>query len=281
MGNELPPFGRFSPTRGLWIDRTDRSIRITGAMELYGDEATPARATQIQNTVNTTWTKTFADGYSVSCNITVRYRGPGSSAGNFAQIEAHRTSGPSEVNSLTRNMSLNANNRVAFTWTVAHEFGHVLGLDDRYSESIFSSVAGTFDESWRTSTVQSGYEGNLMGAHQGVLGSQNVADLASENAPSPYWMNDDDHIRDWVSEHSNADIARLSTAHKLQAIRILMGGWISDDDMSAMDKICRSVTDRTESQRIQRGVNLLDFTSIGQRTQMRVIFSRMPGGWIR
>jgi len=281
MGNELPPFGRFSPTRGLWIDRTDRSISISGAVELYGEDATLARALQAQNTINTTWTKRFADGYSVSCNITVRFRGPGSSAGNHAQIEAHKTSGPSEVNTLTRNMSLNTNNAVAFTWTVAHEFGHILGLDDRYSESIFSSVAGSFDESWRTSTVQPGYQGNLMGSHLGTLGSQNVADLASENAPSPYWMNDDDEIRNWINTHPNADIARLSTAHKLQAIHILMGGWISDDDINAMEKICRSVTTQDESRRIQQGIDLRDFSSIGQRTQMRVIFTRMPGGWIQ
>jgi hypothetical protein len=121
----------------------------------------------------------------------------------------------------------------------------------------------------------------MMAVHRGTLAGQNVADLASENAPSPYWMNDDDHIRNWVFAHSNADIAVLSTTHKLQAIRILMGGWISDDDIRAMDKICRSVTTTAESTAIQRGINLSDFTSIGQRTQMRVTFSRMPGGWIR
>jgi hypothetical protein len=273
------PIGRFSPAPGIWVDRTDRSIRITGTMEAYGSQATAAIAATIQQTINSTWTQNFPDGYSIACNVTVNYRGPGTSASaNAAQIEIVNMSGPSNVNNLPgmgRKMTLNASAQNVFTWVAAHEFGHVIGLDDRYSESIFSSIGGHFG-CQRTTTVQAGYETNMMGVHRGALSGQNVADIASENEPSPYWMNDDDQVRNWINAHPAADIARLSTSHKLTAIRTLMGGWISDADMAAIGKICSSVNNRTEANAIRNGINLLDFTSIGQRTQMRVFFSQMP-----
>ena len=281
MANDVMPIGRFSPAPGIWVDRTDKSVKITGTMELYGGEATAARALSIQQSINTTWTQNFTDGYSVSCNVTVRYRASGSNASpNTAQIEALKPllNGPSNVNimpGMGKKMTLNANEADAFTWTPAHEFGHVIGLQDRYSESIMSKLKGTFGGT-RTSTIDTGYEGNLMAVDGGALGSQNVADITKENEPNPYWMNDDDHIRDWVNAHSNADIANLSTTIKLRAIKTLMGGWISDADMSAIGKICGVVTTKAEADTIRNGVDLLDFTSIGQRTQMRVFFSQMP-----
>jgi hypothetical protein len=93
-------------------------------------------------------------------------------------------------------------------------------------------------------------------------------------------MNDDDEVRDWVDAHSSGEISKLSGEIKLRAIKVLMGGWISDDDMNAIEKICLSVTTKAESEKIQKGIDLLDFTSIGQRTWMRVIFTRMIGGRI-
>ncbi len=277
MANEVMPMGRFSPAKGLWVDRTDRSVKITGQMELYGPEATAERATTIQNTINTTWTQTFPDGYSVSCNITVQYRAGNSGSGVVAEIEALKTDKSSQVDMLFgRKMLLNANESNAFTWTPAHEFGHVLGMQDRYSESIKSKIKAVYGGQRDGTVAHPGYAGNLMADDNGTMSSQNIADLASENAPSPLWMNDDDHIRNWVNSHSAEEIAQLPTAHKLKAIKVLMGGWISDDDMRAIGKICQNVKTRTESQTIQSGINLLDFSSLGQRTQMRVIFAGMP-----
>ena len=200
------PIGRFSPAPGLWVDRTESSIIITGAMEVYGPQATAVIATIIQQTINSTWTQIFPDGYSISTNIRVSYRGTGSRASpNTAQIEIVNISGPSHVNNMPgmeREMTLNAGSPNVFTWVAAHEFGHVIGMDDRYSESIFSKVGGRFGCT-RTNTIQSGYDGNIMGVHQGSLSSQNLADLASENEPSPYWINDDDQVRNWINISSH------------------------------------------------------------------------------
>lgn len=281
MGDVLP-VGRFSPAPSIFIDRTVNAVKITGRMELYGPEATAARAATIQQNINSTWTQTFDDGYSVSCNITVRFRDKDSRAGDGTQIEALKCDGPSHVSNsplFDRSMTLNANEPDAFTWTPTHEFGHILGLKDRYTESTMSSIRGKWG-GVRHTVASAGYQANLMAIDQGVLEKQNVADLASENAPSPYWFNDDEQVRDWINEHSAIEINMLSTKNKVKMFDPLMSGWISDEDVDAMVRICSSVDDAQESRSIQKGVDLLTFTSIGQRTRMRVGFSRMPGGWL-
>ena len=189
----------------------------------------------------------------MACNITVTYRGKGSRAGTATQIKADKIAGLSHVS--FGSMTLNANEADAFTWTPVHEFGHIIGLKDRYAEKIISSIKGQFG---------------------GALESKNVKDVAEETAPSPYWINDDDQVRDWVNGHALGDVGKLSTGNKLKAIKTLMGGWISDDDVAAMSRICSSVTSKTEADAIRHGVNLLDMSSIGQRTMMRVAFARMP-----
>lgn len=257
------------------MDRTGTSTTISGTMELSGPEATGVRAGQIETSINTAWTNSFKDGYSVKCKIVVRLRPPGTAATPVTQIDAVNGIAPSRFNPLTRVLTLNANEADAFTWAAAHEFGHVIGLKDRYSESIGSRLRGMVGGT-RTGGPDRGYKGNLMGETGGTLSSQNIIDLAEETAPSAYWMNDDDHIRDWVNAHTRADIQALSAADKLRAIWILQGGWISDDDVNVMGKICDAVTNKTEADAIRAGVNVLIFTSLGQRTTMRVFLSKMP-----
>lgn len=273
---DVLPVAKFSPSPGLFVDRTDKSVNISGAMELHGLEANIARATSIQDSINTTWTRTFPDGYSVNCTITVTYCGKKSNSGNVTQIEAAKILGPSHVSMLgRRSMTLNANEPDAFTWTSAHEFGHIIGLKDRYSETIMSKIKGSIGGE-RTNTVQAGYDGNLMAVDKGALESKNVKDIAEENEPSSYWINDDNQVRDWVNGHSLSDIGKLSTGNKLKAINTLMGGWISDDDVSAIARICSSVTSSTEANAIRSGVDLLNMTSLGQRSMVRMAFAKMP-----
>ncbi len=276
MGDVLP-VSRFSPSAGLWVDRNGNAIVITGSMELYGDEASAANAKTIQDSINNTWTRNFPDGFTVSTNITVTYRGSGSSAGSVTQIEACKMSGPSNVRPALngRKMTLNATEADVFTWTAAHEFGHVIGLDDRYEEGIVSKLKGTFGFQ-RSTSVTPGYNGNIMAVDQGVLESKNLADIASENNPSSWWLNNDDHVRDWVNSHGASEIARLSADVKLKAIHTLMSGWISGDDMNAIIRIMANVQNKAEADTIRKGVDPLDFSSIGQRTQFRVAESKMP-----
>ena len=225
------------------------------------------------HSINTTWTSSFPDGYRVSCSVLVRYRSEGVSAGRVAQIEAIKISAPSHVNMFTRSMTLNANETDAFTWTAAHEFGHVLGLQDRYSEGIVSHILGTFGGT-RTTTVDPRYQANLMAVSGGVLEARNLQDLASENTPS--WLNDDDRVLAWVMHHELGDITALSTKQKLAMLRTLAGGWVAREDEAGIVRICSSVRDPQQANAIRAGLDLLSFTDIGQRTRIRVAFSRMP-----
>jgi flagellum-specific peptidoglycan hydrolase FlgJ len=269
---DVLPVAKFSPAPGIFVDRTATSIHISGTMELHGDEASPERAKAVQDSINSAWTHAFPDGQNVSCNVSVNYRGSGSEAGQVTQIEAAKISAPSKWKS--DSMILNANEKDAFTWVAAHEFGHVIGLDDRYDETRWSHISGEFGGD-RSTTPKLGYEHNIMAVGGGALESQNVKDVARENEPSRYWIHDDDQVRDWVSGHSLADIGALPTASKLQAIDTLMSGWISDDDIAAITKICKSVSTRTEAEAIIHGVDVQQMTSIGQRTTVRVAFAEM------
>jgi hypothetical protein len=111
-----------------------------------------------------------------------------------------------------------------------------------------------------------------MAVDGGVLTSQNLADLAAENEPSPYWVNDDEQVRAWVT----TDVARLSAQSKLRAVRALLGGWLSTEDVAAIRKICGSVKSSCEANTIRTGVDLLAVSDLGQRTTLRVIFAQMP-----
>jgi hypothetical protein len=274
---QVLPVGHFSPARGLSVDRTGHSVVISGVMELYGPAANPARAASIQQAINTMWTRNFGDGYSIACHVVVRHRAPGSSPGEATQIEAAAGLRPSRISYglRGRSITLNTNERDAFTWAAAHEFGHIIGLRDRYSESIMSMIRGALGGS-RTTVAQPGYEGNLMAETNGTVGRQNVADIAAENEPSSCWIHDDDQVASWIRSHSAAEIGKLSTADKLRSVHVLQGGWISAEDMVAIGHICASVTSHKEAEAIRRGVDLSLFTDLGQRTRMRVFLARMP-----
>lgn len=138
-----------------------------------------------------------------------------------------------------------------------------------------SKIRSTWGGS-RIKTVEPGYANNIMAVAGGVLTSQNLADLAAENEPSPYWVNDDHQVSAWVSSHSFADVARLTTRSKLAALRTLLGGWLSEDDIAAIRKICGSVQSRAEAATLRAGLDLHSVSDFGQRTTLRVILSQMP-----
>ena len=274
MGN-TSPVARYSPAKGIIIDQTGHSIAISGKMAFYGPEATTARAQSIEYSINTIWRKDFPDGYSVACDISVAFLEKNVVAANASQIEALKMRSPSHVNVFTREMTLNANEALAFTWLAAHEFGHVLGLKDRYSESIISSIKGAFGGQ-RHTPAHPGYEHNLMAAKQGVLENRNLGDLIEENAVSAYWINDDNRVRDWVTHHKSAEIEQISSSNKLAMIKTLMSGWISDDDIQAISRICACVTTKKEADLIRSKNALRDISNVGQRMRIMVAFDRMP-----
>ena|GEM_PF-5371627 len=87
----------------------------------------------------------------------------------------------------------------------------------------------------------------------------------------------DSDIRDWVKAHALDTIAEVGTDLKLRMINRLLDGWVSDDDLDAVEKICRSVHNPDEMRAIRAAIEPreLDLTDLGQRTRLRIILGQM------
>ncbi len=271
-----PPVRQFLPTPGIAVDVVDQNITISGRAEVWGANATPAVAQTIQATINRVWSKTFPDGYTSLCTVTVTYRAPNTPATEVLQIQFETMKGISNAvrgnQGKVSRIQLNTIDSNELTWVVAHEFGHVMGLKDRYKESSDSRSSGD-NGGARTTTIDPGYEGSLMAQDEGQNSSQTIKDLNAETAPS--WTEEDDQTVAWLRSHTPGDIRALPTATKLAAIRTMMDGWISEADVAGMEKIILTVQNPAEARALRGGMNLSDFTSIGQRTRIRVAFSRV------
>jgi hypothetical protein len=103
-----------------------------------------------------------------------------------------------------------------------------------------------------------------------------IGRLAQSDAISPSVTGAQPRARAWVNTDASTDVARLSAQSKLRAIRALLGGWHSSEDMAAIRKICGSVKSSSEAAAIRAGVDLLSVSDLGQRTTLRVIFAQMP-----
>jgi LysM repeat protein len=266
----------------LVIDRTDKEVHVSGSMEGYGDGATRTNVATAEATVRKYWNQSFTGGYKVVCNVNINLRAPGASSSNDTKIDIDAGSGVAYVSGLTNNMTLYLKNENGtpsndLTWAVAHEFGHVIGLDDKYTEGFFSKVMAIIGkDSKRKTAIVPGYQGNIMAQSYGNLESKNIADIDKDN--SPYFYQKDDRIRLWVSRHSKEKIAKLNAATKIKMIETLLDGFISEEDLDAIASICKSVASHVEADVIGRaiGIRLTGMTDIRQRTRMRGIISNMP-----
>ncbi|MEA2162764.1 MAG: hypothetical protein QOK37_891 [Thermoanaerobaculia bacterium] len=119
----------------------------------------------------------------------VTSNGPSASdASDATQIELVRSgNAPSHVSRHwligSRYATLNMDESDALSWTAAHEFGHLLGLEDRYSESLWSRISSSFGGKRSGTTADPGYEHNIMAVVGGDLESSNVQALIAKNTP--------------------------------------------------------------------------------------------------
>lgn len=171
----------YNPGPGITITLSGNAFVINANMEVYGPGATAAIASQMQSTISRVWNASFSSGYSVRSNINITVRGATADSsrtgiyvlnadGMTRVAPSYWVVGSDEVRYYTGSPDSDIN------WTPAHEFGHLIGLDDHYSESVFSRVGGLFGGT-RTTTVDTGWEGNIMGSHGGVLESKNLEEL--------------------------------------------------------------------------------------------------------
>jgi hypothetical protein len=196
------------------------------------------------------------------------------------QIETSDMWGPSKVRSDyflagQKIMRLNSGGSDVYSWTAAHEFGHVIGLKDRYSESIGSFLKGCIRQP-RTTIPHKGYEHNMMAKHLEDIELVNLLDLVSETQPSPSWINDDDQLRNWLRTHSAADIAALASYEKLDAIRTLMSGYVSDADIAGIVRILGSMTTPGEAKSARETIDLMSLMAHGQRVTLEIALRALP-----
>jgi hypothetical protein len=98
--------------------------------------------------------------------------------------------------------------------------------------------------------------------------------LRDRDVPTRHLLGDTE-IRDWVAAQTPEALAALSLGEKLRMTNRLLDGWVSDDDLTAIRKICRNAS-ATEMTSIRAALHSreLDLTDIGQRTQLRVILAQ-------
>jgi hypothetical protein len=64
---------------------------------------------------------------------------------------------------------------VVNTWSQIHEFGHLLGLGDKYVD-VQHKFLGLF-KSYTESVPLKGYEGSMMGQYDGIVNEKTLNDL--------------------------------------------------------------------------------------------------------
>jgi hypothetical protein len=112
--------------------------------------------------------------------------------------------------------------------------------------------------------------GALVGVPAGMAGEA-LADVAYDEATI-----DDDEIREWIASHGLDDIRRLPAREKSRMIFSLMRGWISDEDVATIVRILDSVGSIAEMAALRQAIepHIIEMSSIGQRTQVRVALAR-------
>ncbi|MDP2782655.1 hypothetical protein [Devosia sp.] len=85
-------------------------------------------------------------------------------------------------------------------------------------------------------------------------------------------MTDDDQIGQWVRASEIGALGRQPVSEKI------IDGIISEEDMTAMEKILRSVTSGLEMNEIRHAMieGERDFSDLGQRTRFRVFLAQNP-----
>jgi hypothetical protein len=95
--------------------------------------------------------------------------------------------------------------------------------------------------------------------------------LVLQRVPATATLTGDTEIRDWLRTHTYADIGTLPEAEKLRLINRLLKGWVSDDDLTAIEWVCGGVKDKAEMVRIDAAI----------RPQADDLFRKRQGDWLR
>jgi hypothetical protein len=179
------PYGTVRIGRGITMDWSGNRISLTVNLEVSGDAATRDLANQIKQTIESVWNARFDGGYRIGCAVDVLLRTGGGASSSRSQIIISNDTSATNVSPFPTlyyaSMNYHINDSTVNTWTPAHEFGHMLGLDDHYDEGTWSRIRDLCGYS-RTTTVHPGWQGNIMATHLGVLERRNLLELFAIHA---------------------------------------------------------------------------------------------------
>jgi hypothetical protein len=155
------------------------SVTIAAKLELFGPVADDALADAMKGEIESFWTTSFPDGSQVHTTVNASRRDDDAPPDPDA-VQVRVVTGPG-VRSFVKDIP----GGVEMTYSVpsepgvaSHEFAHLLGLDDRYHDTIWAVASDlTFGLIAGSSETDPGYEGNVMGEGGGVLESMNIRDL--------------------------------------------------------------------------------------------------------
>jgi len=147
------------------------TITVSAVIQVYGRGATNTGISNIKSSINNHWAKqsnganwTYTDPangdvYNVVMDVSVKKRNIlsiGRTTDNYIKVD------PSVSRSYVRNGSTGEWG-TGDSWVPAHEFAHLVGIDDRYADNANGiSVANT------------GWQGNIMGSYNGTVDQRNI-----------------------------------------------------------------------------------------------------------
>jgi len=150
--------GTAHPEPGISVTWTGDNIVLQANLQVYGPAASPTVADEMKKTIEKYWNVTSSGNghsYRISCTVNITHRAENAGAdGNAVQVMVVRQ-GPTAASAVSRQFFIGARMMVfnldrGTDWTPAHEFGHLLGLDNHYH----STATG--------SDIDPGWEGNIM-----------------------------------------------------------------------------------------------------------------------
>jgi hypothetical protein len=193
------PNGSVTPFPGVQVTWAGNQINIRARLQFSGPEANAQVAEAMVNDIERVWNATFSDGYGSTCQVDAQLGGPEDRARGQIIVDRGHVGG-SYVSWLPpRHMNFYMGSPADLIWSPAHEFSHLLGLEDRRTSSplshlpFYPEIFGAEPE-----TSEPGYERNIMGAipegdpnrkTELVLESRNIRDwldqYATESVPCP------------------------------------------------------------------------------------------------
>ncbi len=201
---KIKPCGTAKIGTGIYLSWNygvySKNIFVNAKMQVSGPAASQYIANQMKIGIETCWTKLFRDGFSIRSEVDMLYREDHRrfqpetilyvQEANRIQIIITYDPGPSYVQVLKREdingicVRFHINNEYdthKIPGRIAHEFGHLLSLDDQYVEF------GKGNEP-RFTKAKPGWENNIMGNIDGILESRNVEEIFKSHCT----VNDDD-----------------------------------------------------------------------------------------